>query len=76
MSKYYVKSGTLELIFSTNKKPRDACRRVIWECNEHDTLDEYFYVDERGFRDYLTATPGTIVIPTQEIVDAENFSLE
>jgi len=28
MAKYYIKSGTLELIFSTELEPYDACRRV------------------------------------------------
>jgi len=75
MAKYYVQCGSLYLIYSTNKTPREACRRVIWECNEHDILDEFFYVDERGFRGYATAQPDTIVIPTQEIIEAENFPL-
>lgn len=74
MSKYYVKCGSLELIYSTNKNQRDAARRVLWECNEHDELDEFFYIDERGFRDYVTATPGTIVIPTEEILRAEGWA--
>ena len=73
MAKYYVKCGTLELIYSTNKKQRDAARTVLWECNEYDELDEFFYIDERGFRDYVSATPGTIVIPTEEILKAEGW---
>ena len=36
MAKYYIKSGTLELIFSTELEPYDACRRVIHECNADD----------------------------------------
>ena len=74
MAKYYVKCGTLELIYSTNKNQRDAARTVLWECNEYDELDEFFYIDERGFRDYVTATPGTIVIPTEEILKAEGWT--
>ena len=74
MAKYYVKCGTLELIYSTNKNQRDAARTVLWECNEYDELDEFFYIDERGFRDYVTATPGTIVIPTEEILRAEGWA--
>ena len=73
MAKYYVKSGTLELIYSTNKNQRDAARTVLWECNEYDELDEFFYVDERGFRDYVSADPTTIVIPTEEILKAEGW---
>jgi len=75
MAKYYVSCGTLQLIYSTHKDPYSACRSVIWECNEHDVLDEYMYVDERGMRGYASADPSTIVIPTQAIIDAENFSL-
>jgi len=74
VAKYYVKCGTLELIYSTNKNQRDAARTVLWECNEYDELDEFFYIDERGFRDYVTATPGTIVIPTEEILKAEGWT--
>ena len=73
MAKYYVKCGTLKLIYSTNKSQREAARTVLWECNEYDELDEFFYIDERGFRDYVTATPGTIVIPTEEILKAEGW---
>ena len=74
MAKYYVKCGSLELIYSTNKNQRDAARSVLWECNEYDELDEFFYIDERGFRNYVTATPGTIVIPTEEILRAEGWA--
>ena len=74
MAKYYISSGSLQLIYSTDKNERDACRTVLWECNEHDVLDEYFYVDERGYRDYTTATPTTYVIPTEEIITAEGWS--
>ena len=74
MAKYYVKSGSLEMIYSTNKNQRDAARSVLWECNEYDELDEFFYIDERGFRNYVTATPGTIVIPTEEILRAEGWA--
>lgn len=72
--KYYVKCGSLELIYSTNKNQRDAARTVLWECNEYDELDEFFYIDERGFRDYTSADPTTIVIPTEEILKAEGWT--
>ena len=74
MAKYYVKCGSLELIYSTNKNQRDAARTVLWECNEYDELDEFFYIDERGFRDYVSADPTTIVIPTEEILKAEGWT--
>ena len=73
MAKYYVKCGSLELVYSTGLNAFDAARRVLWECNENDELDEFFYIDERGFRNYVTATPDTIVIPTEEILKAEGW---
>ena len=73
MAKYYVSCGSLQLIYSTNKEPREACKTVLWEANEHDILDEYFYVDERGYRDYVSADPTTIVIPTEEVVTEEGW---
>lgn len=69
MAKYYVKCGSLELIYSTNKTPFDAAVTVLWEANENDVLDEYFYVDERGMRDYTTADNKTIVIESELILD-------
>ena len=73
MAKYYIKSGSLEMIYSTNQTQREACKTILWEANEHDVLDEYFYVDERGYRDYASATPDTFVIPTDEIVTEEGW---
>jgi len=75
MPKYYVKCGSLELIYSTGKTPRDACRTVLWESNEYDTLDEYFYVDERRFRTYASADSNTVVIPSSEILKAEGWTV-
>ena len=73
MAKYYIKSGTLEIIFSTDKEPYDACRRVIHECNSNDELDEYMYLDERGYRDYTTADTTTYVIDTEQILRKEGY---
>jgi hypothetical protein len=75
MAKYYISCGTLQLIYSTDKDERDACRTVLWEINEHDELDEFFYVDERGYRDYATATPQTYVVPSLEILKAEGWDV-
>lgn len=75
MAKYYVKCGSLELIYSTSKSARDTCRTVLWETNEYDVLDEYFYVDERGFRTYASADPTTVVIPSHEILKAEGWTV-
>ena len=73
MAKYYIKSGTLEIIFSTDNEPYDACRRVIHECNSNDELDEYMYIDERGYRDYTNADQTTTVVPTEDILRKEGY---
>ena len=67
--KYYISCGSLQIIYSTNKNPKDACKTAIWECNEHDVLDEYFYVDERGMRDHTNADRLTQVIKTQKVIN-------
>ena len=67
MPKYYIKCGTLELKYSTNKNPTDAAVTALWETNKFDVLDEYFYIDERGFRDYVTADKSTEVIKLNKV---------
>jgi len=76
MPKYYIKSGTLELIYSTNKDALGAACDALWETNEHDALDQYFYIDERGFKDYYKALPDTTVIKTYKVIDAAGWSME
>ncbi len=76
MSKYYIKCGTLELIYSCNKCPRDAAMDAIWETNENDTLDEYVYLDERGYRDYTNADGLTCVLHTTHILKDAGWTLE
>ena len=71
--KYYIQSGTLALIYSTNQGAYDACRTVIHSINEHDELDELMYCDERGMKNYLTATPKTMVFPTKDILNKEGY---
>ena len=73
MAKYYIKTGTLEIIFSTEQEPYDACRTVIHECNANDEVDEYMYVDERGYRDYTSADPTTFVVETEDILRKEGY---
>ena len=73
MAKYYINSGTLQLIFSTGKEPYDACRTAIHECNANDELDEYLYLDERGYRDYTSADTTTYVIDTEQILRKEGY---
>jgi hypothetical protein len=75
MAKYYIKSGSLELIYSTNKVPFDAAVSALWETNEHDTIDEYFYIDERGMKDYKTADKQTIVIDSESILEEAGWEI-
>jgi hypothetical protein len=76
MPKYYIKSNTLELIYSTNKSPLQAACDALWETNKFDVLDEYFYIDERGFKDYASALPDTKVYKTTKVVKKANWTLE
>ena len=72
MPKYYIKTGTLEIIFSTDKE-LDACRSAIHECTANDEVDEYMYCDERGYRDYTSADTTTYVIDTEQILRKEGY---
>ena len=76
MSKFYIQCGSLQLIYSTSKSETEAAAQVLWECNEHDVLDEYFYVDERGYRDYTNADKHTQVIPTEVVMKLANWEIE
>ena len=76
MAKYYIKCGTLELIYSCDKAPRYAAMDAIWETNENDTLDEYIYLDERGYRDYTNADGHTRVFHTSHILKDAGWSIE
>lgn len=76
MAKYYIKCGTLEIIYSTSKKPLDAAMDAVWETNENDILDEYFYLDERGYRDYTNADGLTTVLHTSHILKDAGWTLE
>jgi|TARA_R100000084_G_C4575440_1_gene111265 hypothetical protein len=73
MAKYYIKTGTLEVIFSTELEPFNACCRVIHECTPDDEVDEYMYCDERGYRDYTSADPDTFVVDTDHILRKEGY---
>lgn len=74
MGKYYVASGTLRMIVS-RKDALEASIYVLTQSNKFDTIDEYFYIDERGYRDYLSADPKTNVIATKSIVRAAGWEL-
>lgn len=73
MAKYYIKTGTLEVIFSTELDEYAACCRVIHECTPDDEVDEYMYVDQRGYRDYASAQSDTIVIETERVLREEGY---
>ena len=74
MPKFYVSSGTLNIIISCENS-RAAAVRGLMQTNKFDTIDEYFYVDERGYRDYVSADPNTDVIATKSIVRAAGWRL-
>ena len=74
MAKYYVASGTLRIIVS-RKDALEASIYGLMQTNKFDTIDEHFYVDERGYRDYISADPKTNVIATRNIVRAAGWEL-
>ena len=75
MSKFYIKCGTLELIHSTNYDPLNAAVTALWETNKFDVLDEYFYVDERGFRDYVSADKETNVVKLNKVAKIAGWEI-
>ena len=76
MSKYYISSGTLQIIRSTSKMAVMAACDAVWELNDNDTLDEFMYVDERGYRDYKTADNKTMVYKTTSVLTQAGWSME
>lgn len=69
MSKWYVKSNTVEKIVSIpHSTPLDAAISVYNDTNHFDVIDEYFYVDERGMRDYTSADSLTQVIKSSKVM--------
>jgi hypothetical protein len=74
MAKFYVKSGTLEIMIS-RKDALEASIAGLLMTNKFDTIDEYFYVDERGYREYVSADNETNVINTKSIVRAAGWEL-
>lgn len=75
MAKYYIKCGTLELIYSTDKNHEDAAATALGETNKFDILDEYFYIDERGYRDYTNADKETQVIKLSKVCKLAGWEL-
>jgi hypothetical protein len=76
MSKYYIKCGSLELIYSTDKNREEAAATALGETNKFDVLDEHFYIDERGFRDYTNADKETTVITTKKVIKLAQWEME
>lgn len=74
MGKYYVKSGTLEVVLSQSNTLEAAINSLLLT-NKFDIIDEYFYVDERGYRDYISADKNTCVINTKTVVYAAGWEL-
>ena len=74
MGKYYIKSGTLEVTLS-KKDALEAAICGLLLTNKFDIIDEHFYVDERGYRDYISADKKTNVIKTASIVRAAGWEL-
>lgn len=72
MSKYYVKSGSVEKIVSLEGSALDAAVLVLQDINNFDTVDYYTYVDQRGMRDYTNADPMTQVVRTQKALKIIN----
>ena len=69
MSKWYVKSNTVEKIVSIpNSTPLDAAIAVFRDTNNFDVIDDYFFVDERGMRTMETRDSQTQVIKTERVM--------
>lgn len=75
MPKYYIHCGTLQIIYSTSKSVEDAAVAALWETNKLDVLDEHFYIDERGYKDYLSADNNTTVIKTKKICEKAGWEI-
>ena len=69
MGKYYIRSNTLQITLS-KKDVLEAAISGFLLTNKFDILDEYFYIDERGYRDYISADKETSVIKTKDVVKA------
>lgn len=72
MAKFYVSSGSLKMIIS-RKDALEAGITALCNCNKFDTIDEYFYIDERGYKDYISADSTTNVIPSNTVIKASSW---
>jgi hypothetical protein len=53
----------------------DAAISALWETNEHDVLEENFYIDQRGMRDKSTADAETITINSDKVLEAAGWEI-
>lgn len=75
MPKYYIKCGSLEYIISTDKDALGAAMDSTFQLNDFDVLDEYFYVDERGFKNYVNAKPDTTVLNSTLVLKKAGWTI-
>ena len=76
MAKYYIKCGSLEYIVSSNKDAFGAAIDSTFQLNDFDVLDEHFYVDERGFRNYISAEPDTQVFVSTFVLKKAGWTIQ
>jgi hypothetical protein len=48
----------------------------LWETNQHDVIDDTFFIDERGFRNYTNADKQTIQIGLDVVAEKGGWELE
>ena len=72
MAKYYISTGDFRDIVSRNTSGDSVCEDALHEFmgdyaynGEVDEFDEYIYIDERGFKDYISADKKTTVFETE-----------
>jgi hypothetical protein len=69
MTKWYVKSGAVEKIISIpDSTPIDAAIAVFRDTNQFDVMDDYFYVDERGMKNFDNRDSLTLMIKTVKVM--------
>jgi len=79
MRKFYIKCGRLEKVLIA-ETPEDAAWKAVLQA-KGETLDYFFYVDERGFRpqaesDYFTCDTDCLPmwsIPYSQVVEENDY---
>jgi hypothetical protein len=68
--KVYIASGNFRKTIQTDlNKKQIVLKTFLDHLTGSEVLDEYVYVDERGFRDYIAADKGTVVFATEDILE-------